>query len=230
MTHGYARYAIDDAHLYNQDYFDGYYLKDPKRDAMYLQERNRILKYYPQGGRVLDVGCGVGGFLNTFDDRWEKWGIEPSEFAFEKAAKKGIQMLQGLRMADFEGYDVVVFRGTLQHINFPMADLVQATRALKRNGLLVILATPDTDSLVYNVFGNLPALDAPRNWIVFGHRVLTNILKRLEYTEVTVLHPYWQTPYASPLKDFGKFFVSLLFGWRKFAFPGNMMEIYAVKK
>jgi hypothetical protein len=39
-----------------------------------------------------------------------------------------------------------------------------------------------------------------------------------------------ETPYANPVSDFFKFFISLFAGWRKFAFPGNQMEIYAVKK
>jgi hypothetical protein len=59
--------------------------------------------------------------------------------------------------------------------------------------------------------------------------MLANILKRLEYDELEVIHPYLGTPYARPLKDFSKFVISLFFGWRPFAFPQNMMEIYARK-
>lgn len=225
-----AHNPIDDKDLYEAGYFDGYYINDRKREAMYLQERDRILKYFPHGGTILDIGCGVGGFLETFDDRWNKWGVEPSDYAREKANRKGIRILSSTNVADFEQFDVVVLRGSLQHINFPMEALVQATRTLKKGGLLAILATPDTDSLVYKLWGNLPALDAPRNWILFGGKCLANILHRLEYRDVEVLHPYWSTPYANPVMDGLKFLVSLLFGWRKFAFPGNMMEVYAVKK
>lgn len=221
--------AISDEYLYAAEYFDGYYLNDPKRDAMYEQEKNRILSYFPHGGTIMDVGCGVGGFLSRFDDRWQKYGIEVSDYAREKASKKGINLVRSLKIMDFDSFDVVVFRGTLQHINFPMESIYQASRVLKKGGLLVILATPNTDSLVYKIWGKLPALDAPRNWILFGSRFLKNILLRLGFSEIKILHPYWETPYASPLMDFVKFFVSIFFGWRKFAFPGNMMEVYAVK-
>lgn len=219
---------IDDKYLYQSEYFDGYYLNDPKRDAMYEQERARILKYFPHGGTVLDVGCGVGGFLSRFDDRWVKYGIEVSDYAREKAVRKGITMVRSLNVMEIESVDVVVFRGTLQHINFPMQSLYHAARILKRGGMLVVLATPDADSLVYKIWGNLPALDAPRNWVLFGSKALVNILGRLGF-KVQVLHPYWETPYANPPTDFLKFIISLFFGWRKFAFPGNMMEIYARK-
>lgn len=217
-----------DAELYERDYFNQYYVGDKQREEMYRQEYKRILERV-QPGRVLDVGCGVGGLLATFDDRWEKFGYEPSEFAADRASKKGIKMLHTLNDLDFESMDVVIFRGTLQHIAFPMSSLAQAEGILKHGGLLVVLATPDTDSLVYRIWRNLPALDAPRNWVLFGGTFLSNILARLGFVDVEVLHPYLGTPYASPLRDFVKFVVSLFFGWRKFAFPGNMMEVYARK-
>ena len=220
---------VDDANLYGREYFDGYYLNDRRRESMYKQEYKRIQGRI-QPSRVLDIGCGIGGFLNCFDDRWDKYGYEPSEFAASKAAKHGIMMMRNLHTLDTESMDLVILRGSIQHINFPMETLVQATRILRRGGLLAILATPDTDSLVYKLWGNLPALDAPRNWILFGSRMLSNILKRLGYERVEVIHPYLGSPYAEPFKDFGKFFLSLFFGWRKFAFPGNMMEVYAVKQ
>jgi len=220
---------VDDAHLYERGYFDQYYLLDRQREKMYLQEHRRIVERC-QFGKILDVGCGIGGFLSVFDDRWEKYGYEPSDFAAEKAKARGITMVRSIQSVDFSFFDVVVFRGSLQHINFPMRSLVQATRVLKPGGLLVILATPDIDSLVYKLWGNLPALDAPRNWVLFGGKFLSNILQRLEYKKIEVLHPYWGTPYARPWSDFSKFLLSIAAGWRKFAFPGNMMEIYAVKK
>jgi SAM-dependent methyltransferase len=220
---------VDDANLYEREYFDQYYLLDKQREAMYLQEHKRIVARC-NFGKILDVGCGIGGFLQTFDDRWEKYGFEPSDFAAEKACGHGITMLRSVQSADFAFFDVVIFRGTLQHINFPMRALVQAARILKPGGLLVILATPDSDSLVYKLFGQLPALDPSRNWILFGNRFLSNILQRLEFSNIEVLHPYWDTPYARPWLDFSKLILSIFVGYRKFAFPGNMMEIYAVKK
>lgn len=219
-----------DKHLYDSDYFlDRSYGHDPKRDAMYAQERARILKRVSPG-RVLDVGCGLGDFLVGFDDRWEKWGIEPSDYAREKARKKGITMAPDIGGLDFEQFDLVIFRGTLQHIDFPMRALTQAVRVLKHGGLLAILATPDADSAVYQLLGTLPALEAPRNWIVFGHRCLKNIMVRLGLQDIEVFHPYWSTPYARPVIDLLKFTYSIFFGFRKFAFPGSMFEMYGVKK
>jgi SAM-dependent methyltransferase len=219
---------IDDKMLYGQEYFLSYYLHDPKRARMYELEYERIRERCA-GKMVLDIGCGVGAFLAIFDDRWKTHGYEPSEFARTLAAQKGIKMLDNLNEIESESMDLVIFRGTLQHINTPITDLAEATRILRKGGLLAILATPDTESAVYKIWHQLPPLDAPRNWVLFGNHFLQNILKRLGFEKIEVIHPYWNTPYANPLNDFSKFVASLLFGYRKIAFPGNMMEIYARK-
>jgi SAM-dependent methyltransferase len=217
---------MSDSALYDRDYFTTRsYGLDEKRRVMYLQEHERICERTAPG-RILDIGCGTGDFLSCFDNRWTRYGFEPSEFARSKAEQKGICMVNGMTLTEM---DVVVFRGVLQHIETPMESLIHATGILKKGGLLAILATPDTDSLVYKLFGNLPALDAPHNWVLFGSRYLANILIRRGYGNIEILHPYLSTPYASPLKDACKFCASLLLGYRKFAFPGNMFEMYGVK-
>jgi len=220
---------VQDAHLYEREYFDSYYLNDRRREAMYEQEHARILAR-TKPGTVLDIGCGIGGFLSVFDDRWEKFGFEPSDFAEQKAQKRGIKMLHHVQDLGFSSADLVILRGSLQHINFPMRTLHQATSILKSGGLLAILATPNINSVVYKLWGNLPALDTPRNWVLFSDRILSNILQRLEYSDIEVIYPYWETPYARPWSDFSKFLLSMVGGYRPFAFPRNMMEVYAVKK
>ena len=232
-----SRFTVDDRNLYDRRYFDEReYSLDKKRQVAYEQELVRLQEFYLRthpfiGGNALDIGCGVGSFLDVMDSRWKKYGYEPSEFAAEQASKKGVEMVRALNTVQAETMDLVVFRGTLQHIGEPMTALMHASRALRPGGVLAVLATPDADSLVYWLFGNLPALDAPRNWCVLGSRNLSNILgHRFCYKSIITIHPYWQTPYANPVSDFTNFGLSLLFGWRKFAFPGNMFEMYAVKE
>lgn len=220
---------MNDAHLYDSGYFiERSYGADQRREASYRAERERIQERVKHG-HILDVGCGTGVFLEGFDDRWKKYGVEPSEYAFRQSKARYIEMFPDLRDIADLSMDVVVFRGTLQHISTPIQDLYHAAGVLKPGGLLAILATPDADSLVYRIWGKLPALDAPRNWVIFGHRELENILKRLGFTDIEILHPYWDSPYARPFFDFWNFILSLLFGWRPFAFPGSMMEVYARK-
>lgn len=196
---------------------------------MYLQEYERIYERAPLAGKVLDVGCGVGNFLTLFDYRWKCYGYEPSNYAAEQASNRGVTMVTFLDRLDSESMDVVIFRGTIQHINHPMRDIEQATRVLKPGGLLAFLATPNSESIVYKTFGTLPALDPSRNWIIFGEKMLKNILFRMNYKNIETIFPYSGTPYARPLRDCFNFAASLLFGYRSFAWPKNMMEVYGTK-
>lgn len=222
----------EDQGLYDASYFtERSYGLDPQRARAYAQEQRRLWLHAKKPGRILDIGCGLGDFLAGMDDRWQKFGVEPSRYAARLAAKKGIRVMRDSFDLDDASMDVVVFRGTLQHIADPITSLTEAARVLKPGGLLAILATPDADSIAYHLFRTLPALEVKRNWIVFGALNLTDILRhRLGFKDIEVTHPYLFTPYARPLRDFWNFLRSLFFGYRPFAFPGNMMEIWAVKQ
>jgi ubiquinone/menaquinone biosynthesis C-methylase UbiE len=226
---------LEDADLYDREYFDAHYVYDPLREEMYDQEYRRFMQMKPSfpdafEGRVLDVGCGVGSFLERFKEHgWRCYGVEPSKYAREQCENKEIIVFEDFSRFKDNSFDIVIFRGTLQHIARPIQALDEATRVLKVGGELVILATPNSEGLVYKIWRNLPALDAPRNWIIFGEGELRNILHRLGYVNLRSVFPYWGTPYAHPVRDLFKFVVSLFFGYRKFAFPKSMMEIYAIK-
>jgi ubiquinone/menaquinone biosynthesis C-methylase UbiE len=212
---------VDDRQLYDRSYFiRGRYGSDPRRAVAYQRERGLILRR-TQPGIILDVGCGTGDFLAGFDDRWEKLGIEVSDYAREIAGKT-VKLVEFQELDD-ASVDVVVFRGTIQHISEPMSALFQATRVLKEGGLLAILATPNTDSLGFFRWKTLPALEGRLNWVPFGHRMLENILERLQYSAIEFSFPYGK-PYARPFRNLLNFVIG-----RPDAFPGNMMEVLATR-
>jgi len=196
---------LEEQNLYNNEYF-GPYRTDPRRAIAYKQDCHTILALKPDLKNMLDVGGGTGDFGKYFNCEYYNYdpftGQGYSEFPNSK-------------------FDVVVFRGTLQHIYNPVEMLMKAQERLNRNGLLAILATPDYDSLGYFRWGTLPALDAPRNWIPFGHRMLKNILERLEFKNIHFQWPYGY-PYANKPKNLWNFIIG-----KPDAFPGNMMECFA---
>lgn len=180
------------------------------------------------GYYVLDYGCGDGAFLDLFQG-WSRYGVEVSEYCIELCKKKGICMMDTADMGDGT-FDLVIFRGVLQHLDNPFEALREAHRLLRKGGTLAILAQPDADSLCYKLFGDLPALDAPRNWWIPGHREIENILRKLDFVRCETLRPYWGGPYASPARDIWRFALRLAGIRKPFAFPGNMIELYAYKR
>jgi len=213
--------------LYNSDYFLAY-INDPLREEMYKQELRRLLKY-KDGGKILDVGCGLGLFLDKLDNnKWEKYGVEISQEATAVCTKKGIQV-GGYDYPD-NFFDVIVFRGSIQHIDTPLYIIKKCYSLLKEDGIIVFLATPNTNSICYKLFEDLPMIDPKYNFVLFSDKMLRQILENFGFEILEFYYPYIGTPYAKPIKDFF-YFTLRLFGFKKkFAFYGNVMECYAKKR
>ena len=211
---------------YGSDYFEQ--RDDPRRDSARRQEHARLLERTGlPGGTVLDIGCGLGELLDLFpEDRWQKYGIEISEHAADFCRAKGISF----ELPGGEGWcDLVLLRGSLQHLDRPVETLFDAHRWLRADGWLVALATPNAGGPVYRLWQELPALDPPRNFVVFSDVVLRQCLLNIGFSEVEFEYPYLGTPYASPLRDHTRFALRFLGIRRPFAFWRNMMECYARK-
>jgi len=209
---------------YEEAYFEP--RTDPRREEMRRQELERIrARTGLERGTVVDVGCGLGEMLELFPaDSWRRYGVEVSAVAREACLAKGISfdLPEGR-----EWCDLVLLRGSLQHLDRPLETLAAARTWLRPGGWLVALATPNAGGPVYRLFQDLPPLDPPRNFVVFSDRVLRQCLVNLGYRDVEFVYPYLGTPYAEPVRDHLRFLLRLLGVKRPFAFWRNMMECYA---
>lgn len=52
--------------------------------------KKSLITKYKQSGKLLDVGCGSGGFLSSFsfNDGWYLYGVEPNSEGFDLSSKK----------------------------------------------------------------------------------------------------------------------------------------------
>ena len=214
--------------LYSDKYFkDRFSGQDKKREESYTQEYTRILEYI-DGGKVLDIGCGMGNFLHVFNENWDKYGIEISDFAAQEATKAGIKMIN---YGDYEEYfDLIIFRGVVQHLDTPLLNIQQAIKMLKPNAYMVFLATPNSNSIYYKLFGTLPMLDKSRNFMIPSDIMMEDSLTNLGMNVENISYPYIGTPYCNYFSDHLKFIGKCLGLKLKFSFWKNMMEIYARKK
>lgn len=217
--------------LYDAAYFRSY-IHDPQRDAAYLAERDRVVGLKPEGGSILDVGCGLGLFLSTFDDScWKKFGVDISEVAIQETRKRGITVNDYDRAYDYppESFDVVVFRGTIQHLDTPFEVIKKCVALLKPGGHMMFLSTPNANSIYYKLFGTLPFINPKYNFYIPSDTTLPNVLTNFGLRVTRIHYPYWGTSYARPLRDHFFFLLRCLGVQVKFPFWGNMIEVYAVK-
>ena len=215
-------------HLYDNLYFQDRNSVDKKRLESFTQEKKFIHKYVKEG-LICDVGCSTGEFLNHINWDGAKYGMEINDSAKEMAKNIGISFEKDiLNQTDF--FDVVVFRGTIQHLPNPFSYIQNAYNSLKPGGYIVFLSTPNANSLYYKLFNNLPMLDCRYNFFIPSDLTLSNICVNFNFEILEVEKPYFKSPYSNIKLDHLKFLKKFLFRTDdKFAFWGNSMNLIGRK-
>ena len=140
---------FDPGAYYTGDYFSGghadgyadYRGAEPVLRREFSNTVNSIRKYRASG-RLLDVGCAYGFFLQEARRYFDVAGIEISEEAATFCQKQGLRVLRG--MADENSFaqlgtmDVITLLDVLEHLPSPHETLALCTRYLSPGGIILI--------------------------------------------------------------------------------------------
>ncbi|MFN3821747.1 MAG: class I SAM-dependent methyltransferase, partial [bacterium] len=141
-------------------------------------KRNKVREWIPPGGRVIDIGCGTGEFLNAIKNDYQVAGVEPEE----QAANFGrdhyrIPIYTGTidDLPQDLAADLITFWHSLEHIPQPVEDLIKALKHLKPQGK-VLIAAPNCSSWDARIYqANWIAWDAPRHLYHFTPVTLSQL-------------------------------------------------------
>lgn len=142
---------------------------------------NFVERFAPQRGRLLDIGCGPGNFLDRARARgWSVAGVEWVEQAACVARDH-----YGLTVTVSSGEethlpggenDVVTLWDVLEHVPHPKKMLLECRRLLTPSGMLVF-SVPNLDSFSRYLFGRAwIGWDAPRHLHLFSEEVIERLL------------------------------------------------------
>jgi SAM-dependent methyltransferase len=127
---------------------------EAERRRTFARRLRQIEGLEPRRGRILDVGCSKGYFLDVARaEGWDAVGVELNAHAVDAARARGLDVRQGdLADEPFEegSFDVVTLFDLLEHTADPQATLGACRRVLRPGGLLVV-TTPNIDGLVPRV-------------------------------------------------------------------------------
>lgn len=154
-----------------------------------------------EGGRLLDVGCGVGTLLNLArNNGWDTYGVELSKTYCDYTKSIGLKVSNSdLTDAGFiEGFfDAISMVHVLEHIPELFETLNEAWRILKHDGILVV-DTPDIGTLTARFQkGHYVSLDPDCHIWQFTPETLSNVLLRAGFTPIRVVQHsrswrYWK--------------------------------------
>ncbi|MDX1651965.1 MAG: class I SAM-dependent methyltransferase [Brumimicrobium sp.] len=109
------------------------------------------MEVFRKTNRIIDVGCGIGYFLDEAKKRgWEVYGTEYTQEAVDICEQKGILMHKGpLNTANYspESFDIITSFEVIEHINNPLEEVIRFKEMLRPGGL-VYITTPNFDSLL----------------------------------------------------------------------------------
>ena len=215
-------------HTYPDSYFLGRGLKDSKRMESFILEK-KLINEYVSSGVMCDVGCGTGEFHEILKWKGAIFGMEISETAKVAARHRGVDFSKSI-LTEVDFFDLIVFRGVIQHLPDPFGYLASSYKSLKPGGVIVFLMTPNADSICYKLFGQLPLLDSNRNFWTPSVSTLSANLTNLGFQINHIGKPYWRSPYRSLIADHFKFVLRVLrLRSTAGAFWGNAMELIAQK-
>jgi SAM-dependent methyltransferase len=104
-------------------------------------------------GKVLDVGCYRGDFLEILPERYQKFGIEPSYSACQISKTRGITMIApSINEIDDckTTFQAITLLDLIEHMSDPLDTLRKLCNLLAPGGI-IILSTGNTDALPWRL-------------------------------------------------------------------------------
>jgi len=140
----------------------GYYGKSGHVDTPIFEQRLRLTEQFAGRGRLLDVGCSVGTFMDVASARgWDVSGIELNANACAVCTEKGHKVYRGLFEPSLldtikkKDFDVVCLNDVIEHLPDPVASMKLVGPLLRSGGYLMI-NTPNIDNIVARTFQMKP--------------------------------------------------------------------------
>jgi SAM-dependent methyltransferase len=130
---------FDPQEFYTADYFNGgvecgyrdYEGSQSTLRREFAGQLDFLRSYLPQGGRLLEIGCAYGFFLQQAKPFFDVYGLEVSEVAVDCCRRNDLpNVRQGVvtedALADFGSFDAIVLLDVIEHID----DVAEAMRIL----------------------------------------------------------------------------------------------------
>ena len=206
---------FDPAGYYTQDYFsgrhaDGYanYLGAERVLRREFARTVQFIRKHCDGGRLLELGCAYGFFLQEAKRYFDVAGIELAEDAAAHCRRNGLRVLTGgaddLHMGALGSMDVIVLLDVIEHLAEPHETLALCARHLRPGGI-VVLTTGDFGSTLARMAGaSWRLMTPPQHLWFFTAASIERLAARLAMRVEALDHPWKIVPASLILFQLGR--------------------------
>ncbi|MBA3705223.1 MAG: class I SAM-dependent methyltransferase [Bacteroidetes bacterium] len=175
-----------------ESYYQGYGINSYLSPITVKRYHELLDEFEPfrKTNKLLDVGCGIGFFLDEAKKRgWEIYGTELSDKAYTICAEKGIRIKKGL--LDPTNYkpgmfDIITSFEVIEHINNPENELKNFNTILRDEGL-VYITTPNFNSILrYHLKAKYNIISYPEHLSYYTPKTLTKAFKLSGFKKIKV--------------------------------------------
>lgn len=133
------------------------YEQDEAVYRMTFERRLRAMAPFVSPGRLLDIGCGTGLFLDVARRAsWDAFGLDASSYAVSRGPADLVDRITTgtLESTDYPAgsFDAVTMFDFFEHVYHPAAFAEHVARILSPSGVAIV-ATPDYDSWMRRALG-----------------------------------------------------------------------------
>lgn len=152
-----------------------------------------FIRQFISSGRLLDIGCAYGFFLQEARRDFDVHGIEIAEDAALHCRDTGLDVRTGIAdervLAQFGELDVITMFDVVEHLSDPAETLALSHRHLRPGGILV-LTTGDFGSPLAKAFGpRWRLMTPPQHLWYFTRASIVRLANRLGFELVRFEHP-----------------------------------------
>lgn len=161
-----------------------------------IDEIKFLNKTYPQGGKIIDIGAGLGHLLSGFQDKWDCYGVEISEYC-QNFMTEHYPFIKQVKTEDIPDnyFDVIYSHHVIEHMENPMVELEESYRILKQGGHMIVV-TPNIESWVARRFGdNFRLIKDETHINMFGESTLIEALEWSGFKTIKINKPFFRTKY-----------------------------------
>lgn len=167
---------------------------------------NNIYNICGENGRLLDVGCGSGGYLKMlrqFSKTLDLYGID-IKLREELLKIKDINFFKGeLSQANIEKdfFDIVIMNNLIEHVNNPGDVLANAHELLKKGGSL-IGEVPNGASFGHKFWKSYwGPLHTPRHLYIFNKENLVKLFQESGFSNIKISYTFRPSGWAKSMKN-----------------------------